>query len=263
MRALISARSAAGIGGLGELALVGRLDAALGRDAADIGGGPGHPHRGGRARRGVVVAGDAEAPPHQHREDRDPDLGERDHPLAALADRAGDLVLDADREAGIVDQVEQRDVEQVAEVEVALELVAAVRRQRAAVHVAAVGRDHAHRMAGQADEARDLVGAPQRPDLEEAVLVGDQPDRAPHVEGRGALARHQGEQLLLAAVGLVGRRLRRAAPRRRSTAGSSGSGGSAPSPPPRSRRGCRPSRCGSGCASRPGPPWSRRSPWRG
>ena len=95
--------------------------------------------------RGVVVAGDPEAAAHDHREDRHGDLGEGDHPLAALADGAGDLVLEPDREARIVDQVQDRQVEEVAQVEVAPELVAAVGGQRAAVHVAAVGGDHAHR----------------------------------------------------------------------------------------------------------------------
>ena len=51
----------------------------------------------------------------------------------------------------------------------------------------------------------DLVGAPQRADLEERVLVGHQPDRAAHVEGRRALARNEREQLLLAAIGGIGR----------------------------------------------------------
>ena len=114
-------------------------------------------------------------------------------------------MLEADREAGVVDQVEDRQVEEVAEVEVAAQLVAAVGGQRAAVHVAAVGGDDAHRMAVEAHEAGDLVGAPERADLEEAVLVGHQPDGAAHVEGGGALARDQREQLLLAAVGRVGR----------------------------------------------------------
>ena len=50
----------------------------------------------------------------------------------------------------------------------------------------------------------DLVGAPQRADLEERVLVGHQPDRAADVERRRALARDQREQLLLAAVGGIG-----------------------------------------------------------
>ncbi len=140
-----------------------------------------------------------------HREDRHRDLREGDHPLAALADRAGDLVLEADREARIVDQVEDRQVEQVAEVEVAGELVAAVGGQRAAVHVPAVRGDDAHRIAVEADEADDLVGAPERSDLEERALVGHQPDRAAHVEGGGALARNDGEQLLLAPVGGIGR----------------------------------------------------------
>ena len=193
-----------GIGGFGKLAFVGRLDAAFGRDAADIGRRPRHARRRRRARRRIVVAGDAEAAAHEHGEDRHRDLRERDHPFAALADGAGDLMLETHREARIVDQVQHREMEQVADVEMALQLVAAVGRQRAAVDVPAVGGDDAHRIAIQAHEAHDLVGAPQRPDLEERVLVGQQPDRPAHVEGRRALARHQGQQFLLAAVGGIG-----------------------------------------------------------
>ena len=90
------------------------------------------------------------------------DLGEGDHPFAALADRPGGLVLEADGEAGVVDEVEDRQVEQVAQVEVAGQLVAAVGGQGAAVGVAAVGGDDADRMAVEARETDDLVGAPQR-----------------------------------------------------------------------------------------------------
>ncbi|MDZ7660081.1 MAG: hypothetical protein U5J89_12445 [Fodinibius sp.] len=51
-------------------------------------------------------------------------MGEGDHPLAAGADGAGLFVLDAYGEAGVVHQVQQRDVEQVAQVEVPGELPA-------------------------------------------------------------------------------------------------------------------------------------------
>src|SRR5438045_3390818 len=84
------------------------------------------------------AAGDAEAAAQHDGEDRHAGLGEGDHPLPALADRAGHLVLDADGEAGAVDQVEHREVEQVAQVEVADQLVAARRGHGAAVDVAAV-----------------------------------------------------------------------------------------------------------------------------
>ena len=129
------------------------------------------------------------------------DLGEGDHPLAAPADGAGDLVLEADGEAGVVDQVEDRQVEQVAQVEVAGQLVAAVGGEGAAVDVAAVGGDDAQRVAVEADEPGDLVGAPQRADLEERAPVGHQLDGPADVEGGGALAGDEREQLLLAAVG--------------------------------------------------------------
>ena len=114
-----------------------------------------------------------------------------------------DLVLEPDREAGIVDQVEDRQVEEVAEVDVAAQLVAAVGGQRAAVHVPAVGGDDAHRMAGEAHEAGDLVGAPERPDLEEESLSAIRRMARRMSKVVGALARDDREELVLAPVGRI------------------------------------------------------------
>ncbi len=100
-------------------------------------------------------------------------------------------------------------MEQVANVEMATQLVAAIRRQRPAIGVATVRGDDTHGVAGHPHEASDLVGAPQRPDLEERVVVGDHPNRAAHVEGRRTLARHERQQLLLAAIRGIGRPLDR------------------------------------------------------
>ncbi len=130
------------VGGLGELALVGRLDAAL-RAGCRRRRRPATPPA--PTGRDCGVAKLLPATPKLRRISTvkigTRDLRERDHPLAAPADGAGDLVLEADGEAGVVDQVEDRDVEQVAQVEVAGELAAAVGGERAAVDVAAVGRD--------------------------------------------------------------------------------------------------------------------------
>ncbi len=71
--------------------------------------------------------------------------------------------------------------------------------------MAAVGGDDAHRHAGEADETDDLIGPPQGADLEERTSIGHQGDGAAHVEGGGALAWHDGEQLVVAPVdGIVG-----------------------------------------------------------
>ena len=90
---------------------------------------------------------------------------------------------------GLSTRLSDREVEQVAQVEVAGQLVAAVGRHRPAVDVAAVGGDDADRVAVEAGEADDLVGAPQRADLEERAAVGHQLDGPAHVERRRALAR--------------------------------------------------------------------------
>jgi hypothetical protein len=69
-------------------------------------------------------------------------------------------MLETDREARIVDQVQHWEMEQIAEVEMALELVTPIGRERAPVDVPAIRGDDAHRIAIEADEANDLVGPP-------------------------------------------------------------------------------------------------------
>ena len=102
------------IGRLGELPLVGRLDAALGRDAANISRGPHHSGTRATAGRSEVIARDPKAAAHDDGENRHRDLREGNHPLAALANGACDLMLQANGESRIIDQVQQRNMEEVA-----------------------------------------------------------------------------------------------------------------------------------------------------
>src|SRR6202035_4256109 len=110
------------------------------------------------------------------RKDGDGDLRERDHPFGALADRAGDFMFKADRKARIVDQVEHGKMKQVAQIEMAFEFVAAVRCHRAAIDVPTIRRDDAHWIAIEADQADDLIGTPERSDLEEGPAISHQAD---------------------------------------------------------------------------------------
>src|SRR5262249_3165175 len=144
------------IGGLSKLTFVCGLDAAFRRDAANICGRPHHARTCAAAPRRIVVARDPKAAAHDDGEDRDRDLRERDHPFGTLADGAGDLMLETHREAWIVDQVQQGEMEQVAEVEMALELITTIGRERASVDVPAIRGDDAHRIAIEAYEANDL-----------------------------------------------------------------------------------------------------------
>jgi hypothetical protein len=59
-------------------------------------------------------------------------------PLRVVADSTGNLVLKSDREPRIIDQVQQREMEQIAEVEVALEFPTAIGRERATVDMPTV-----------------------------------------------------------------------------------------------------------------------------
>jgi len=156
-----------GVLGLRQLAFVGRFDTALWGNAARVGGGPGDAH--GRSVQGccVVIAGDAKTTPGDDRENWHLDLRESHHPFAALADGAGNLVFEADRETGVIDQIENGHVKDIAQVDMASQLVATIRRQGAAVDVPAVGSNDAEGAAIEAHEAGDLIRAPQRPDFEE------------------------------------------------------------------------------------------------
>src|SRR6185295_4582080 len=110
----------------GELALIGSFDAAFRRYAADISCRPRNACAGARSGCGEIVPRDTEAAAHDDGEYRNADLCECDHPLAALADRAGDLVLEANGKPWIVDQVQNRQVEQVAQIKMPSQFVATI-----------------------------------------------------------------------------------------------------------------------------------------
>ena len=109
-------------------------------------------------------------------------------------------MFEPDGEAGVVDEVQDRDVEEIAEVEVAGQLAASVRRQRAAVGVLAVRGDDAHGMAVETREPGHLVRSPQRADFEERVPVRHQADGLAHIERGRSLAGDQREQFLVAPI---------------------------------------------------------------
>src|SRR5579862_9796066 len=81
-----------GVCGIGQLAFIGGFDPALGRDAANVRCRPRDARTGAAARRREVIARDPKAPSHNYGEDRYRYLRECNHPLAAFANRAGDLV---------------------------------------------------------------------------------------------------------------------------------------------------------------------------
>ena len=91
---------------------------------------------------------------HDHRHLRHGGLGHRGDHLRAVPDDALPLDLAADHEAGHVGEVEQRDVERVAQPDEPGGLVGGVDEQHAALHRRVVG-DDADRTAVDAAEADD------------------------------------------------------------------------------------------------------------
>ena len=198
--------------------------------------------------------------PHQHRDPRHGRLVDGVQRPGAAADRAGALGVGADQEARLIDEVGERQVELVAEVDEAGELLGGVRGQAAAR--SGWGRRRARR--------------PGRPSSRASAVISDGPKRAPisNIEprsstpsrmrrilyGRARVARDDPDELLLAPVGRVGgrqdgRRLpdvvrqvgEEAAELRRTR-------------PPRPRPRCPPHPPWSACGPRPAPPCRAISP---
>ena len=115
-RCSISARSASGIVGRFELRLVRGLDAAFERKAAPVARRPREPVR---ELRRVLVRGarDAVHLAHDHRAPRRRRLVDRGERTRAVADRRGLLGVGADHEAGIVDEVHDREMERLGEID--------------------------------------------------------------------------------------------------------------------------------------------------
>ena len=123
----------------------------------------------GRSRRGVVVPRHAEAPPHEHREDRHLHLGEAPPSSHAPCGSSRQLVFQTHRKPGIVDRFRPADGTRShrSRCRVSLSHPSAVIAPPLAVLT--VRGDDAHRVAVEPSEAGHLVRAPQRPDLEERV----------------------------------------------------------------------------------------------
>ena len=145
-----------------ELAPVGGLDPALDRQRAPVARRPRvaqvQPRRVAvrRARDAVDLA-------HEHRHPRHRRLVDGEQRARAAADRARALGLGADHEAGLVDEVDDRQAELVAEVDEAHELVRRVAGQAAAV------------VLGVARRAR----RPGRPSSRASAVISERPWRAP------------------------------------------------------------------------------------
>jgi hypothetical protein len=150
----------------------------------------------------VTLTGDAEEPPYDDRHPRD----------AAVADRADEarpraldpllLGLEPDREARLVRERHQREVEGVAELDQSDRLLACGHvRGPPEVH-GVVGQD-AHGIAVDARESRDARAPVPRCDLEEGTAVDDVLDDLVAVVGSAAIARDEGQELLIAPARVV------------------------------------------------------------
>ena len=106
------------------------------------------------------------------------------------------IVIEADGKAGVVDEVQYRNVEEITESEVTGDLVAAVGGECTAVAVTRVRRNDAHDVATTASEPGHLIGPPVGTDLEERVRIDNERDGASNVERRRAISRNESEQFV-------------------------------------------------------------------
>ena len=107
---------------------------------------------------------------------------EGEEELGAVLDDAAVLLGGAGQKPGHIDESQDGDRESVAEPDEAARLAARSDIEAACKHHGLVG-DDAHRMAAQADEAGNDVPGEAFLDLAEVALVGDLPDRLPHIVG--------------------------------------------------------------------------------
>ncbi len=182
-----------------DLAAEGDGDAALDRQRADLRRRPGEDVGVRPVMRG---RGDAEGLPHDDRGPGHRAVRRGEHGRGAEADGAEALGLRADHEARLVDEGDDRQVEDLAFLDEAADLERAVRRHRAGVEAAVVA-DHADRLAREPREAGDLAAAVAARHLEEAAFVHDMRDQRPHVEDLAPVARHDRGERLVRALGIV------------------------------------------------------------
>ena len=182
------------------MTLVSCFDAPLRRNTADIGSWPGYANTWAALGRRVVVSCDTEATPHQHSEDWQVDLGEGHHPLTTFTDGAIHFVFDADSKARVIDEVQDWQMESVADIKVPFQFVAAICGQRATVFMAGIRRDDAHGMSIDAKQTGNLVSTPVPPDFKKRILVGDKTNCFTDVKSTGSAARYNGQQFFFASV---------------------------------------------------------------
>src|SRR5512134_838128 len=197
-------RLALGIGERVELAAVRRGDAALERDRSPAPGGPGVVQVDALHAR-VRGAGEAVEAPDHDRAPRHLALFDRRDDAHRAAHVAHLLAFDADHRARLVDEVDDRQMERVTEVDEGLHLLRR-RPVQAAAHVVRVVGDRTDRVTVDARETGHDRAAVVGRDLEERALVEHQLQDPPRLVNLSPLARNDAEQLLFAAVRIVGRR---------------------------------------------------------
>ena len=107
---------------------------------------------------------------------------ESEEELGAVLDDAAVLLGGTRQKPGHIDEGQDGDRESVAEPDEAARLATRSDIEAACEHHRLVG-DDAHRMAAQADEAGDDIPGEAFLDFAEVALVGDLPDRLPHIVG--------------------------------------------------------------------------------
>ena len=149
----------------------------------------------GGARHAVDLAQNHRAPRHLCLVDRGQGTG-------PVADGGGALGRGPDDEPGLVDQMHDRQVEGVGQVDEPGHLLGRVRGPARAVVVGIAG-EHRNRPARQAREPGDGRTPELAPELEERVAVDDRIDDRPHLVALASIAGDGVDEPLVASVGIV------------------------------------------------------------
>ena len=166
-----------------QLGSVAEPDGGFEVHAAELGGRPGEgEERGSGAAGHHRLGGESVGLAQDDRESRRLGIGQGDEDVVALAGEAGALDVGADHHPGRVDQHEDGNVEAVAELGEAAELVCAIAVDRSAEMLVVVG-DHADRVTFNPDQRGDDADAELAAQFQHRVDVRHLLDHVAHAEG--------------------------------------------------------------------------------
>src|SRR6185503_14577007 len=150
----------------------------------------------------VSGSGDAE---HSSQDDRDPGhcrLIDGGHRPRSVSSGTRALRSSSDQKARLIDKVDDRQMECIAQINKSGHLLAA-RRIKTAATLLRIAREHTYRIAVEPREHRHKGAAVVSTDLKHRFAIENQPEQPTHIKSQPAVSRDNGYQLLLTAIRIV------------------------------------------------------------